>query len=116
VLHSPQLPLGRDDLAVRTSPIIGQKAWFGPRRVGWGLGPVSPEGWVLTAVFSGISLVARKKWVPWVPRWLVFGLMATVVILKGTSPGGPAARAAFDHERAQPTAPTAPEADAGSPE
>jgi hypothetical protein len=85
---------------VRTSPIVGKKVWFGPRRVGWGLGPVSSEGWVLTILFSGISLVAKKNGVGRVPRWLLFGLMATVIILKGTSPGGPAARVTFDHERA----------------
>ncbi|HXW81450.1 MAG TPA: hypothetical protein VEJ84_18245 [Acidimicrobiales bacterium] len=89
---------------MRTSPIVGQKAWFGPRRVGWGLGPVSPEGWVLTALFSGISLLAKQKRVGRQLRWLLFGLMATVIVLKGTSPGGPAARVAFDHERAQAAA------------
>jgi hypothetical protein len=95
--------------AVRTSPLIGEKAWFGPRRIGWGLGPVSPEGWVLTALFSGISLLAKQKRVGRELRWLLFGLMATVIVLKGTSPGGPAARVAFDHERAPATTTSGPD-------
>jgi hypothetical protein len=35
---------------MRTEPVLGRKAWFGPRRLGWGLSPVSPEGWTVTAV------------------------------------------------------------------
>jgi hypothetical protein len=70
---------------------------------------VSPEGWALTALFSGISLLAKKMGVGRVPRWLLFGLMGTVIVLKGASPGGPAARAAFDHDRAQNAPETEPQ-------
>jgi hypothetical protein len=60
---------------VRTTPLIGEKPWFGPRRAGWGFAPVSWEGWAVIAVFVAIA------------------------IAKGTSPGGRRARAAFERER-----------------
>src|ERR1019366_1097023 len=31
---------GQEGRIVRTAPLIGRKAWFGPRRFGWGLDPV----------------------------------------------------------------------------
>ncbi len=49
---------------MRTTPLVGEKAWFGPRRHGWGLAPRTWEGWALVALFLA------------------------VVLLKGTSPGG----------------------------
>jgi hypothetical protein len=86
-------------LEVRTSPVIGQKAWFGPRRIGWGLGPVSPEGWALTAVFSAMSLTAKRLGLGRGPRRALYLAIAGVVLLKGTSPGGPAARRTFEEHR-----------------
>lgn len=80
---------------MRTSPLIGRKAWFGPKRIGWGLGPVSTEGWVLTAVFTLLSRITRRQ-----PGAKKFGYILTVaflaiVLVKGTSPGGRKAYAAF---------------------
>jgi hypothetical protein len=75
---------------MRTKPLLGQKAWFGPRRFGWGLGPVSVEGWVVTAVAVAAVIVLvttlhRLHWVGLVPLILLL----VVSFLKGTSPGGP---------------------------
>jgi hypothetical protein len=74
---------------VRTKPLIGRKAWFGPRRFGWGLGPATAEGWVVVAVGVAITIVLAATVRP--ARWSCFiavaGLLA-VVFLKGTSPGG----------------------------
>lgn len=74
---------------MRTKPLIGRKAWFGPRRLGWGLSPVSAEGWVVTGVAVvaaiGVATLARRE------RWaalLVVAALLIVVFLKGTSPGG----------------------------
>jgi hypothetical protein len=76
---------------MRTTPLIGKKAWFGPRRFGWGLGPRSPEGWAVTAggiaAIIVVALVVRHS--AWVALIVVAALLA-VVFLKGTSPGGPA--------------------------
>ncbi|MDA8271167.1 MAG: hypothetical protein M0Z39_07150 [Actinomycetota bacterium] len=75
---------------MRTSPLIGKKAWFGPHRIGWGLGPRSPEGWILTAVAVAASLITASRW-PNRPAIRLLPITAYVVIaiLKGTSPGGP---------------------------
>jgi len=51
--------LGADEM--RTTPLIGPKAWFGPRRFGWGLEAVSVEGWVLTAMIIVAGLLAPAE-------------------------------------------------------
>jgi MFS-type transporter involved in bile tolerance (Atg22 family) len=75
---------------VRTKPLIGRKAWFGPRRLGWGLSPVSAEGWVVTVVAAAgaivlATLLRRERWT----ALLVVVVLLVIVFLKGTSPGGP---------------------------
>ena len=35
---------------MRTKPLIGHKAWFGPRRWGWGLSPATAEGWAVLVI------------------------------------------------------------------
>jgi hypothetical protein len=81
---------------VRTTPLLGQKAWFGPHRVGWGLSPVSAEGWTATVIAVEVSLWAKRQWPERRMVHLVAaaGLVATAFI-KGTAPGGPRARRAF---------------------
>ena len=75
---------------MRTRPLIGRKAWFGPRRLGWGLSPISPEGWVVALVtvvaVIGIATLARHE--AWLALVVAFALVI-LVFLKGTSPGGP---------------------------
>jgi hypothetical protein len=77
---------------VRTKPLIGRKAWFGPRRYGWGLSPVTAEGWgvVAVAVGAAIVLVSVDRHARWLSLIVVAALIA-ITFLKGTSPGGPAA-------------------------
>jgi hypothetical protein len=74
---------------MRTKPIIGRTAWFGPRRLGWGLSPVSPEGWavvvVAVAAIAGVASLTRSRWA----AVLVVIPLLIVGYLKGTSPGGP---------------------------
>ena len=74
---------------MRTSPLMGRKAWFGPRRMGWGLSPASAEGWVVSAVAAaaavGLAVTDRRA------RWtalLVVIVLLVIVFVKGTSPGG----------------------------
>jgi hypothetical protein len=73
---------------MRTRPILGRKAWFGPRRMGWGLSPVTPEGWTVTLVAVVVAVcVAALTHDRWVALVVVVALLA-IVFLKGTSPGG----------------------------
>jgi hypothetical protein len=69
--------------------LIGRKAWFGPRRFGWGLGPVSAEGWAVVAVgIAAIIVVAvLARHAPWADIPVVAALLI-IVFAKGTSPGG----------------------------
>jgi hypothetical protein len=85
---------------VRTSPLVGSKAWFGPRRLGWGLEPVSPEGWLITFAFAGAAMVARRYKVgPGWARHVALGAFMLLAVMKGSAPGGPAARSDFDAAR-----------------
>jgi hypothetical protein len=88
---------------VRTKPLVGRKAWFGPRRVGWGLAPVTTEGWeVAIAVVAAIVLATVGRHARWLAL-IVVALLLAITFLKGTSPGGPAAweeyRASLDGNR-----------------
>lgn len=71
---------------MRTTPLIGRKVWFGPRRSGWGWSPATGEGWAVLAggVVAAIALAAT---VPWAPPTAA-AVMLAVIYLKGTSPGG----------------------------
>jgi hypothetical protein len=85
---------------MRTKPVIGQKAWFGPRRFGWGLAPVSTEGWVVA--LSGVAIAIVLASVDRRARWLaliVIPLILLIAYLKGTSPGGPREREEFNAAR-----------------
>lgn len=75
---------------MRTKPLLGQNAWFGPKRLGWGLSPVSSEGWALSAVavVSALGLAATAGRYRWTSVLPVIVLLV-IVFLKGTSPGGP---------------------------
>jgi hypothetical protein len=75
---------------VRTKPLIGRKAWFGPRRWGWGLSPVTAEGWAVLATGIGVALAlaATVRHFRWLSL-IALAVMLVVIFLKGTSPGGP---------------------------
>ncbi len=87
---------------MRTTPLIGKRAWFGPRRFGWGLSPVSTEGWIATLAF-----VILAKWIAANEasrdqgkriRAIAIASFLVLVVLKGTSPGGTKARREFDSQ------------------
>ena len=71
-------------------PLIGRKVWFGPRRLGWGWSPAAAEGWVVLLVGVGAA-IALAFTVPhaWWVSLLAVAAMLAVIVLKGTSPGGP---------------------------
>jgi hypothetical protein len=85
---------------VRTKPLVGRKAWFGPRRMGWGLSPVTAEGWAVVAISVAaiIVLATIERHAPWLPLIVVAVLLA-ITFLKGTSPGGPGAWEEFKASR-----------------
>lgn len=93
--------VARDNPAVRMTPLIGKKPWFGPRRVGWGLAPVSPEGWALTALFAAIGTAAKRRGLEKKQTQILVGSFLVLAALKGTSPGGPRRRRTFDSTRAR---------------
>jgi len=37
-----------------------RKPWFGPKRFGWGVGPRSWQGWLVTAAVIVVILVIRQ--------------------------------------------------------
>jgi hypothetical protein len=86
---------------VRVAPVVGDKVWFAPRRIGWGLSPVSVEGWAVTLGMVGVGMVAaRRRDLPgWSPHVLMV-LLLILTVLKGTSPGGAGARSRFEEARA----------------
>ena len=58
--------------------------WFGPRRYGWGLTPISWQGWVLTAAYVvavfvlAITLSTPQPWLFW--TLLVLATVAYFVV------------------------------------
>jgi hypothetical protein len=75
---------------MRTKPLIGRKAWFGPRRWGWGLSPVTAEGWAVLVIGVGaaLALAATVRHFRWLSL-IALAVMLVVIFLKGTSLGGP---------------------------
>ena len=82
----------RDTAKVRTKPLIGRKAWFGPRRLGWGLSPITAEGWAVLVIGlgAGILLIIIDRRYLWLGL-IVVAVTVAIAFLKGTSPGGPGA-------------------------
>jgi hypothetical protein len=75
---------------MRAKPLIGRKAWFGPRRLGWGWSPVTAGGWAVLVTGAGAAIVLASTVRHF--RWLsmvVVAVMLVIIFLKGTSPGGP---------------------------
>ena len=71
-------------------PLLTQKPWFGPRRLGWGRSPYAWQGWLVTAVclaaiiLGGEFLHGIAKVVAVVAAVLVFLAICAVT---GTKPG-----------------------------
>lgn len=73
--------------------------WFAPHRIGWGLGPASIEGWLVTAVAVVASRVTRRWPRGSVKRNLPSIALVAIALLKGTAPGGPRAYRAYRQAR-----------------
>jgi hypothetical protein len=86
---------------MRITPVVGRKAWFGPRRLGWGLEPVSREGWIVTLIVAIVALLVNRTKLNSRAIKYAFGAgFLLFMILKGAAPGGAGARADFDAARA----------------
>jgi hypothetical protein len=82
---------------MRTTPLVGEKVWFAPRRLGWGLSPISVEGWIATVESVGLGFVVTR------PRPERRGLrrlpgtgLLAIALVKGAGPGGRRAREEFE--------------------
>jgi uncharacterized membrane protein YphA (DoxX/SURF4 family) len=87
---------------VRTKPLIGEKAWFGPKSFGWGLTPVSWEGWVLTAGVVVLCVAVAVELPERTATAVILGVAAVYTVLahlKGTSPGGRRVHQQYLHDR-----------------
>lgn len=89
---------------MRTTPLVGKKVWFGPRRFGWGLSPVSVEGWVATFIATALSFWIRRRWPERaLVRQAPMIVLVVVAVVKGTAPGGRQSRLALTaSDRAEP--------------
>ncbi len=87
---------------MRFTPLVGTKAWFGPRRFGWGWDPVSWEGWAVLGAFVAVSVVSSLADTTAALAVMIVATVAVLasVVAKGTSPGGPSKRDRFlEHRR-----------------
>jgi hypothetical protein len=56
------------------------RPWFGPRRYGWGLKPVSWQGWVCTAAYLAAVLVLAITLATPQP-WIFLTLLGTATVV-----------------------------------
>lgn len=61
--------------------MFGKPEWFKPKTFGWGLQPVTKQGWIYTGVWLGVLLIPFLpllvlKGVLLASVWLVFGIAA----------------------------------------
>jgi hypothetical protein len=83
-------PVPQAAYRTRTRPVLGRKAWFGPRRgMGWGWSPISREGRIVSLV-GVVAIVCVAVLIPhdWWVGLVVAAALVIVAFLKGTSPGG----------------------------
>ncbi len=90
---------------MRTTPLLGTKLWFGPRRHGWGWRPMSWEGWAVVLGAGVGSLVLRRylrnahpERAEWETRtrWIAGAVTLGAMVAKGTAPGGARRAAELD--------------------
>jgi hypothetical protein len=62
-----------------------RKAWFVPKRYGYGSTPASWQGWAATAVFIAVfvlDVTLLRGWTRWVCGTLAIGVFASVACAK----------------------------------
>ena len=56
------------------------RPWFAPRRIGWGLKPVSWQGWLLTVAYIAIVIVAAH-WLAGPQPWIFWTVLAATTVV-----------------------------------
>ena len=72
------------------SPRVTRKAWFGPRRIGWGWAPVSWEGWAAAGAFVvliTVSVVVFRGADLVIALIVLLAALLAVCFLTGDPPG-----------------------------
>jgi CDP-diglyceride synthetase len=64
------------------------KAWFGPKRLGWGISPRSWEGWIATALCMAGFAVSLSLWRNTAAAIGCLAILAVVILLTTDPPGG----------------------------
>ena len=67
---------------------VTRKAWFGPKRVGWGLSPRSWQGWLTIAAFVAAFWVSLSVWHSILAGVACLAALAAVILLTSDPPGG----------------------------
>jgi hypothetical protein len=72
---------------------MARPRWFGPKHIGWGLQPVTPQGWVLSGIFVLVVIIAavRGSGIGVIVATVVF---LALVALTAEKPGGQRSRRA----------------------
>jgi hypothetical protein len=71
---------------------VTRKAWFGPRRLGWGLSPASWEGWLTTVVCLGGFAVGLGVWRNIPAAIACMAVLTVALLLTSDPPGGRSSR------------------------
>ena len=71
--------------------MITKRAWFEPKRIGWGWRPVSWQGWLITVVFAAVVIAACVAFGGTPTTFYVsvaaVAALVLVCLLTGTGPG-----------------------------
>ena len=93
-----------EPVTMRTRPLLGRKAWYGPTRGGYGHSPASPEGHAAALVAIAAVYLGQAGQV--LAAMVVMAALVIIVFLKGTPAGGAREPKEFqarrDRQRAAP--------------
>ena len=67
---------------------VTRKAWFGPKRLGWGISPRSWEGWLATALCLAGFAVSLSVWRNTPAAIACMAILAVVILLTTDPPDG----------------------------
>jgi hypothetical protein len=67
---------------------VTKKAWFGPKRLGWGISPHSWQGWLVTAFCLAGFTVSLSLWHKTAAAIGCLAILAVVILLTTDPPGG----------------------------
>jgi hypothetical protein len=69
-----------------------KRYWFGPKRIGFGIGPRSWQGWLVMAIYVAL-VIMLKQWLPSATHrtmsWAAFGCITAAVAIVAAVTYGP---------------------------